>query len=175
LIQLIWLIIPLSILFSIVYWSVRNGISPTPSTSKQTKAILAVIPTQAKCTVYDLGSGWGNLAISIGRAFPDCHIIGIENSPAPFIISKLFVALMRINNVEFRYCDFMNEPIVDASVIVCYLYPGGMLKVKEKLRSDVVADRMVISNTFAIPGWEAIEVLQTNDIFRSSIYVYKQE
>ena len=78
-----------------------------------------------------------------------------------------------MKDVEFHYANFMKVPLHDADLIVCYLFPGGMSKLKPKLEEELKPGTVVISNTFAIAGWTPVEVFHANDIYRSPIYVYK--
>jgi hypothetical protein len=61
----------------------------------------------------------------------------------------------------------------DAKLILCYLYPGGMRKLKPKLEQELRPGTLIISNTFSIPGWEPVQVLPAEDFFHSAVYVYK--
>ena len=62
-----------------------------------------------------------------------------------------------------------------AELVVCYLFPGGMEKLKPKLEREVKPGAIVISNTFAISGWKATEILFASDLYRSPIYIYEKE
>ncbi|MCI0605362.1 class I SAM-dependent methyltransferase [bacterium] len=129
------LLVPLAILASVVYFSLRNGISPTPSSRKQTETLLGMIPADTTGNVYDLGSGLGTLALAIGKYLPQCQVIGFESSPVPYVISQILASLSAAKNVKFRRLDFMNASFCDAKVILCYLYSGGMRKLKPKLET----------------------------------------
>jgi trans-aconitate methyltransferase len=131
-----------------------------------------MIPSDLAGTIYDAGSGWGNLAIKLAKRFPDCKIIGIENSPIPYAASKILSRFLRLEHLHFIRANFLNVPMQDASLLVCYLYPGGMKKIKTKLL-ELQPGTPVISNTFSIPGWEPLEIIQTQDLYRSPIYLYK--
>jgi Methyltransferase small domain len=173
---ILWiLLIPLIPLALIVYWSLSNGISPTPSSRKQIREILRAIPKEFSGTIYDLGSGWGTLAIALAKRRPNCKITGVENSIVPYLVSELLLRFLRIHTVEFHFADFLKYDFRDADMVVCYLYPGGMRKLKPKLEADLNPGTIVISNTFAISGWEPVEVLRSNDMYRSPIYRYTKE
>jgi hypothetical protein len=58
-------------------------------------------------------------------------------------------------------------------ISTCYLYPGGMQKLKPKLERELSPGTLVISNTFSIPGWVPAEVFHGEDFFHSPVYVYK--
>lgn len=167
------LLVPLVILLSVVYFSLRNGISPTPSSRKQTKAILRLIPSDVSGTVYDLGSGWGTLALAVAKHLPQCHVIGFESSPIPYAISVILASFSQTRNLKFLRVDFLKTSVADAKLVLCYLYPGGMQKLKPKLERELRPGTLVISNTFSIPGWQPVQVQSAEDFFHSTVYVYK--
>ena len=166
------LILPLLCLCSILFWSLRNGISPTPTSARQTETVLRAIPGNLIGPIYDLGSGWGTLVIAIARHFPELKIVGIENSPIPYITSRILHLFYRQKNVTFIRADFLDCALDDAALVVCYLFPGGMRKLKPKLER-LQPGTIVISNTFSIYGWTAAQTLQVHDLYRSPVYIYR--
>src|SRR5262249_29429388 len=94
------ILIPLGALLVIVYWAAKNGIGPSPTNAKQKRAIFAALPPRVEGDVYELGSGWGGLAFALARQYPNCRIIGVENSPIPFLISRVRLAWKRQPNLE---------------------------------------------------------------------------
>ncbi len=165
--------IPLIIAISIVYWSVLNGISPTPTTQKQKEEIFGLIPSNPSGNVYEIGSGFGTLVIALAKRLPNCRIIGIENSPFPFVVSRMLIRLSGVSNVELRWKNFVSVNLSDASLIVSYLHPGGIRKLKPKLETEVRENTPVICNTFSIPGWDPETVVRVNDLYHSPIYLYR--
>jgi hypothetical protein len=72
-------LVPLvSILLSIVIWSLRNGISPMPTVAKVKRKLFTVLPDQIPGTIYEFGSGWGSLLIDLGRHYPNHPVLGYE-------------------------------------------------------------------------------------------------
>jgi trans-aconitate methyltransferase len=156
----------------IVVWSLLNGIGPMPSTRRQRKALLQCLPKSLNGTAYELGSGWGTLALAVARQHPGCSIVGYENSPVPFLFSRLLLSLRRLPNVEFRYGNIHTVPLKDASLVLCYLYPGAMQELKQKLEKELAPGTHVVSNTFHVRGWEPHHVEEVRDLFGTKIYVY---
>lgn len=171
-IVLVILIIILFILsVSIVGFSLHTGISPMPSSSKAKKAILSVIP-QDSHTIYELGSGWGGLALALAKALPLAQLHAFELSPLPWIISTLVQKIVRRSTLNIYKKNFFLHPLEGADVVVCYLYPKAMQKLKSKFEKELRPGTWVISNSFAIPGWAPVKVVQLNDIWKSEIFVY---
>lgn len=167
------LVIPLYCALSVVYWSWKNGISPTPTSRKQLRAILELIPRPAHGIIIELGSGWGTLALALAGTFTNCTVIGIESSPIPYLASLVLRWMQRRPNLEFRRQDFLKNPLPESYLAVCYLYPGGMKKLQEKLLQESERCVWLISNTFALPQRRAFRVIHCDDIYRSPIYLYR--
>jgi trans-aconitate methyltransferase len=162
--------LPLTIAALIVYWSIKNGIGPLPSTPKQTRAMLNCFPENVEGSILELGSGWGRLALAMARRFPENKVVAYESSPIPYLFSRIF---SRRANLHFYRQDFLDVPLSNAGAIVCYLYPGGMEKLKPKLDAELTPGTLVVTNTFAVPGWKAETVVELNDLHRTKIYVYR--
>ena len=110
---------------SLVYSTLKTGISPMPSSLAARKAILT-LSHDLNGPIYELGSGWGGLAAALSRAHPQRHVIGIELSWLPWLYATAIRKLVGPNNLEFKRGDFLNVDLSSAATIVCYLHPKGM-------------------------------------------------
>ena len=172
-VQVVVLLLFLLILLSIVYYSIRCGISPMPSSGKATRIIAQLIANaHSSSEIIEAGAGFGFLAGALANKFPHVHITAYELSPVPFIVARICAFVFRCRNLTICRRDFFKENFSSANVVVCYLYPGAMLQMKEKLIAELPADSLVISNTFAVPGWNAREIVEVNDLYRTKIYSY---
>ncbi len=157
------------VLLSICYWTIKNGISPMPTSYKVTKALLTSLPEHVERKIVELGSGWGNLANALAKKYRDCEVIGYETSPIPYYVSRL---IYRQKNLIFKRKDFFSEPLHDASLAVCYLYPGAMQQLKTKLEMEGSSQLLIATHTFSIPGWKATKTVTVDDLYRTKIYFY---
>lgn len=171
----IWILIifSASVLLTIIY-TFLYGISPMPSSGIARKAILKVIPENQKGNIYELGSGWGTLALPIAKQCPKAMVKGFEISPIPWIVSKILQLFCGYPNLNFYRKDFFHVSLDDASIVVCYLYPEAMKQLKNKLEKELKPGSVVISNTFAIPGWTPEHVHTLDDLYHTKIYVYRR-
>lgn len=158
---------------SVVTWSLKNGISPMPSSSKAKLSLLSLLPVNLGGNVYELGSGWGTLLIPLAKKYPHCQMTGFETSPLPFWSSRLWLSMTNLSNVKLARKDFFFVDLSDASLIVCYLYPGAMKKLNAKFDAELKPGTLVISNTFAVPEWKAESILEIHDLYRTKIYLYR--
>ncbi|CRX38745.1 Conserved putative membrane protein [Estrella lausannensis] len=166
------LILILWIWFSVILWSLRNGISPMPTTDKARKKVLSSIPHETQGVVVDLGSGWGNMVTQLAKLLPHCQVVGYETSPIPFFLSKCWKKFERLSNLQLKRMNFFEASLKDVSLVYCYLYPAAMERLKKKFEEELKPGTVVISNTFAVPGWEPVQILQLADIYHTRIYVY---
>ena len=132
--------------------------------------MLQVLPVGWKGKIYELGSGWGGLALRLSKKYPDAEVVAIELSLVPFIVSFLRKALTGAKNLKIYRQDFYQSSINDAGAIFCYLYPGAMKKLSPKFKEELKG--VVISNSFALPGWKESKILYAPDLSATKIYVY---
>lgn len=157
---------------SIIWSSLRAGITPVPSHRKARQTILAAADLSPLGTIIDLGSGWGHLTLALAKKYPDRTVIGYEISLIPWLTSLLLQRVQGLDNLTLLRANFLSTELPQAALLVCYLYPGGMKKLAEKLCEKPIA-AMLISNTFALPGKEPTQTIRLNDLYKSPIYVYR--
>jgi hypothetical protein len=175
---LFMLVLVLTAFAVLLGYTIRTGISPVPTTPRVAAEIFAAsraerLPLDAGGTVYELGSGWGHLALALAGRFPDRAVVGYELSPLPWLVSRLWARLRPRANLALRRADFMAADLSDAALVVCYLYPGAMRRLRGKLERELPAGAMVISNAFLVPGWQPAEVRHAADQYRTPVYRYR--
>lgn len=159
---------------SVVLYTLKLGISPMPSVGFVRRLLIKAVPPETVGTIVDLGSGWGNLLFPLSRRFPDCQLIGYEQSPLPYLFSSLLGWLLRRQNLSFHRQNFFQVSLSDTSVVLCYLFPHTMRELREKLERELKPGTIVISNTFAIPGWTPLRELQCPDLYATKIFIYQR-
>ncbi len=162
----------------IVYSTVRTGMSPMPSSAVSRAALCDHVRETAlpDGPVIDIGSGWGHLLISLGRAFPERRVIGYEVSVLPFLVSRVWVRLAGMTNVEvhradfFAYWESLREP---GAAWVTYLHRPAMQRLAEGLRAGYPMPQWLFSNNFSLPGVTPDATRQQTDFYRSPLYRYR--
>ena len=140
-----------------------------PSSPVASDAVLSLAKPLREGPIYELGSGWGGLAIRLARANPERMITGYEISMIPYLFSSLAIRWSGLKNIELRRQDFLRQDLSDAALVVCYLFPRGMTQLADKLDGQSL---VVVSNTFAMPGWQPDEQRTLADRHRTRIYRY---
>lgn len=120
--------------------------------------------------VYDLGSGWGFLAVALAKDNPQKQVRGFELSPVPYLFSQLLVQCSGVSNLKIYKKDFLKERL-DTQLLVAYLHPRGMQQVAKKLNEEKFAG-VLLSSTFALDAHRADFVVQVADIYVTPIYRY---
>ena len=155
---------------SILVGVVRTGISPMPSSGRAIQQVLQFVVPPRPGSIYELGAAWGGLAVPLARAFPDRRIIAYELSTIPWLFLSLRVRVSGLKNIEVVRRDFFRDDLSKAAIVVCYLHPKSMVRLSTKLRSELTPGTVVVSNTFALPGWAPEQTSQLTDLYRTKIY-----
>lgn len=158
---------------SLLWFTLKTGISPMPSSAKARAAMLEASSMADDGVILECGSGWAGLLFALARKYPDRQVIGYELSWLPWLYSVIAKRLLGLSNVEIHCADFLKADLTDVSLICCYLYPGGMQQLSDKLTEEPQSGTMLISNTFALPGHEPALSLQLNELYRGAILIYE--
>lgn len=190
--EIVLIVFTLLVLLSIVWGTIRLGISPMPSSRSARQAMLelcdeallestdqtinkpnAGVSDNGPVRIYELGSGWGNVLVALARRYPQHIIVGYELSFVPWLVSIVWVKLLRLNNVRVHRQDFYKAGFSPAKLVLCYLYPQGMVKLQAKLTEEAGSLNYLISHHFALPHYEPIKTLRIKDIYQAPVYLYK--
>ena len=157
---------------SIVMGTIRYGISPMPSSRKAQQAMLSLMPEQTQGVIYELGSGWGQLACKVAAQCPQAQVVGVEASLVPWLTSKLLGLAWRAKNARFRLGNFEKQNLRDGGLVLCYLYPGAMTQLAERFGNELRPGTVIITNTFRLPGWTPETTIELEDMHRTPVYRY---
>ena len=172
------LIIGLGMIAAIVIYTVLTGTPPTPSSSKVCRYMIEILPPRlpsvANGRIYELGAGWGGVSQVLADRFSPISVVGIELSPIPFSIASLRKLISPRPNLEFKRANFFKVDLSDATLVVCYLSRDALVKLRPKLERELAPEALIVSNTFAVPGWRALDVVRAPDLYRSPVYLYER-
>jgi hypothetical protein len=160
-------------LASIVWTSLKLGISPMPTSPAVRKALLAVLPESVDGDVHEFGAGWGGLAFALAQKYSAARVVAWEASPVPYLVLRLRRALRRTPNLVALRRDFYEADLSCAGLVVCYLWTGAMGRLAEKFQRELAAGAVVVSHTFALRGWTAEVTARAGDLYRTPVYRYR--
>lgn len=169
---IIFLLFSILALLSIIFTTLRYGIGPTPTSPKVLKAFFDILPKEIEGTVYELGAGIGTLAFPLADRYPKARVIAVEVSPLPWLFMTIKQFFVQKKNLEIRRKDFFKLSLEESRLIVCYLYPGAMKELEEKIQKEC-KQVFIATHTFAMPSWEPIQKSFAQDIYRTPIYLYE--
>jgi predicted RNA methylase len=159
------------IVASLITVSLQTGISPMPTSRHARRALLAHLPEDAK-RIFELGSGWGGLAFALSRERPNALIYAYELSPIPWLFSRILQKIKGLSNLRIDKKDFLFVPLQEADVVICYLCPKIMEKLKPKFEREL-KNTTIISYCFSLPNWIPEKIIEANEFYSSNIFIYK--
>ena len=171
----------LRIVYEIITWQKIPNARTAPGMRRHMiKRLLADQATkseQGSYTVVDLGSGNGDLSFYIARALPQVKVLGLEMSPLGHRRAQLRKKLRGPTNVDYAEADFLAYDLSGADAVVMFLSAKMMIRLRDKLQSELKPGALVLSNTFPLGGdWQPLEVLKFwNPIYiDEALFVYRK-
>ena len=157
---------------TIVWSTLSLGISPMPSSNKARQAMFRLADDTGSGPIYDLGSGWGHLIISLAKRYPQRKIVGYEMSLLPWLTTVVLKKVLGLSNLTIRRENFLKADLSQASVLMCYLHSAVMVKIKEKLDRENEGIHYLISHNFALPTEPILKMIRLDDFYQSPVYLY---
>lgn len=119
--------------------------------------VVAQMIKMAKVTkddvVYDLGSGDGRIPIAAAKQ-AGARGVGIELRSELVEESRETAEREGVaDRVKFVEADFFANDLSDATVVMLYLYPRTLLKLRSKLLSELPVGARIVAYNYGIEGW----------------------
>jgi 16S rRNA A1518/A1519 N6-dimethyltransferase RsmA/KsgA/DIM1 with predicted DNA glycosylase/AP lyase activity len=157
---------------SIILSTLRLGTPPVPTSPRVLREVLRLVPPEQQGTVLELGSGWGTLAFALADHCPRARVVAYELSPVPYAFSWLRQRLAPRPNLLLVRQDFFQASLSGASLVVGYLVPAVMTRLKPKLTQELAPGSLILTHTFALRGWKPRESRVVDDLYRTHVYLY---
>lgn len=95
--------------YGIDFFVDRNVLIPRQETEHLVEEIINIYKSKNKVNIIDIGTGSGNIAVSLARNLPNAIIQGIDKSSAAIeIAEKNAKKNSAINNLSFKSIDFIS-------------------------------------------------------------------
>lgn len=96
------------------FWSLslevnQNVLIPRPETELLVEIILNQFPREQLCTVADLGTGSGAIALALAKENPQWEIWAIDNCCQALVLAKENAKHLAIQNVNFQLSDWCEK------------------------------------------------------------------
>ncbi len=136
-----------------------------------TEALISLLKSSPGARFVDLGAGIGSTIKPICRALPLIKATGIENAPASWLIGWL--RTRGFPHINWRMANLWQVSLADFDVVYAFLSPVPMPELWRKIQQEMAPGSLFISNSFAVPGVEADEVLELDDGRQTRLYCYR--
>jgi SAM-dependent methyltransferase len=135
-----------------------HGLPWDPAPRKRIRKALELANVQPGETVYDLGAGDGRALIVAAREF-EAQAVGVEIEPVHCAVAWLWALVSGvIRRVSIRRGDLFQAHIEDADVVLLYLNPAFVERVRPKLEMELRPGARVVSLYFDFDGWQPVDV-----------------
>jgi len=106
-------------------------------------------------SLIDLGCGLGGPLAHVHKQRPDALLAGVETAP----LNWLFTKLRLFGHADIRLRSLWDADLGTYDIVYAYLSPAPMARLADKARAEMKPGSLLISNTFAIPGCDAAEII----------------
>ncbi len=134
--------------------------------TKTAKAICKLANINNKDIVYDLGCGDAEVLLQAAKR--GARGVGIEIDPLRVFVAKVRVFINNFNDkISIKRDNFFNQDISDATVIIVYLVPKTLDRLKTKFLKELKPGVRIVSYKYEI------DLPLIADDKRNDIKVYK--
>lgn len=174
------IVILVPVFLSMEIASRRARVYAAPSTPWMRRLVIRRLKEEAAAlgkkdlVIYELGAGWGTLALAAAKACPDAKIIGYDLAGVPLKVAKLRAFLRGLKNVTFIQADFFRQDLSDGDIALTYLTENLMAELGEKAAKEMKDGTILICNTFGVRGWTPVRVDQGQKrILKLNVITYR--
>ncbi len=166
-------------LLSLAISTFYTGISPTPSSLKNRKTIVAAIDqclqqhhSGTQIQLIDAGSGFGGLCFYLHKE-TGLTTMGMEYGFYPWSISRIRQMFFKENHsLIFLKTDFRKQVFAEDSILVAYLFVAGIEELYQQIMQQPKKPIALISLAFSVKAVEADQVLYSQDMYKTPVYIY---
>ena len=144
---------------SILLFMVITGAPPVPSKSSEIADVVDILRSThlpQNPQIFELGCGFGGLAVALARAFPTARVTGIELSILPWFVARLRAC--RLPNLTVLRQDFHTSELEQADAVTCYLMMAPMVALANTLDKKLRPGTRVAALTFWFRGRKPTDV-----------------
>lgn len=138
------------ILLLLVYRGALTGQVPLYLSNTQTvDALHGLLAGRSSGRFIDLGAGLGSTLLPLARRHPHLSFTGIENAPLTWLVG--WVRTRGQGNIEWRWGDLWQADLRGFDVVYAFLSPAPMEALWRKVKTEMPAHGLFVSNSFPVP------------------------
>jgi len=141
----------LNVYFFYTLYAVFRGAVFIPTPSRAIRQMLKLSRLGPEDRVLDFGSGDGRILLACAPHVAKC--VGIEINILLVWISRLRGYLSGNKNIEIRCQDFWNTDLQDTDLLIVFLVPIKMDRLKKKVQQEMKPGSRVVSYRYTFPDW----------------------
>jgi SAM-dependent methyltransferase len=159
------------VILALIYWSSYRTQVPLFLTNRQTAHAVAELLPSGPIEVLDIGCGIGSFLAAFAQQRQDARLIGIENAPIPFALSRL--QAFKHPAITVIRGDFFAQSWAGYDLVYAFLSPTPMLDVWEKAQREMKPGSLFVSNSFDIPCVEPDRIIKVADRRQTRLLVFE--
>lgn len=141
-----------------IYFGLFSAAPWVPVSKKDLKRVLLLAALKNGDILYDLGSGDGRAIIKAVQNY-QIRAVGFELSILLYLWAKLNIWILGLNKqAKVKFRNFFKEDLGQADVIICFLMPKAMGKLRDKFEKELRPGVRIVSYSFSVPGWQPVKI-----------------
>jgi SAM-dependent methyltransferase len=155
----------------VAVFPVTQGAMFTSTARIKIRTFLDAVPMKETDFLLDVGCGDGRVLREAVRRY-GVRCLGFEINPVAYVMARILC--MGSDHIRIRWGNFWKADLHEADVVFCYLFPDVMVRLADKLASELRPGARVVSCNFPLPGWQPATVLHApSALHNDPIYVYR--
>ena len=150
-----------------------NGAPFVPTPMEAVRKMLKLAGVKKGDVVYDIGCGDGRMVYVAANEY-GANATGLELSPLVYFFARVRKLLWR-SKARILFRNFKHQNFNNADLIVCYLMPETLEKLRPKLEAELKPGAKIVSYAFQVKGWTPHHKEEKDTVMNlSPIWIYKR-
>lgn len=165
-----WFLAAFLLLALTSFGAVRSRVPLYLSSPRAAQELAQRLPRQGR--LIDLGCGLGGPLARINKLHPDANLTGVETAPLNWLLAKIRLS----GRATIRFGSLWKAHLGTYDIVYAYLSPAPMAQLWEKARNEMKPGSLLISNSFAIPGFDAdeiVEISKPGDLSHARLLIWR--
>ena len=156
------------------YYKIKLGIIHKKMPKGAIEALANIIEdTNAESgRMVELGSGFGGFVIGIAHRLPGWDVVGVEQSPTPWLLANLRTIGKKHLNYRFFLSDPILWPLKNYDIVFIHNDEKLLKKWEQSLGRRLQPDTLLITMNHRLPRVNHVNMIQADPA--TSFYIYRK-